>query len=267
MLSPFPGMDPYLEEPSGWPSVHHRLISTIGDTLIAQLVPHYVVSIEERVYITDDEDPESRQQIAPDVYIVERSRPRAFSPAETITVTPPTIIERLPALEVRDRYLSIYDRKSRELVTTLEILSPRNKARRSRGRREFIGKRNAVFSTRTNWIEIDLLRAGERPEEVAGNSDYYTLLHRAHAGGRLAVWYTDLRDHLPTISVPLREPHPDVLLDLQAALNQIYERAHYAEQIDYTEVVPQPPLRPADMAWVAERVRQWFATREVQAAT
>jgi hypothetical protein len=256
MPSPFPGMDPFLEEPSGWPSVHHRLISAIGDTLIAQLVPHYLVSIEERVYITDDEDPESRQQIAPDVYIVERSGSPAFSSAEPTRATPPTIIERLPALEVRDRYLSIYDRKSRVLVTTLEILSPRYKARRSRGRREFIGKRNVVFSTRTNWIEIDLLRAGERPEEVAGNSDYYTLLHRAHAAGRLEVWYTDLRDHLPTIIVPLREPHPDVLLDLQAALDRVYERAHYADQIDYTEVVPQPSLRPADAAWAAERVRQ-----------
>ncbi len=264
MPSPFPGMDPYLEDPSGWPSVHHRLISAIGDALIAQLVPHYIVSIEERVYITDDEDPESRQQIAPDVYIVERSGSRAFSAAETITMTPPTIIERIPALEVRDRYLSIYDRKSRALVTTIEVLSPRNKARRSRGRREFIGKRNAVLSTRTNWIEIDLLRAGDRPEEVAGKSDYYTLLHRAHAGGRLEVWYTDLRDHLPTISVPLREPHPDVLLDLQAAHSQVYEHAHYADQIEYTEAVPLPPLRPADAAWAAERARQWLAAREAE---
>jgi len=76
MPSPFPGMDPYLEEPSGWPSVHHWLISAIGETLIDQLVPHYSVSVEERVYITDDEDPESRQRIAPDVYIVERSAPQ-----------------------------------------------------------------------------------------------------------------------------------------------------------------------------------------------
>jgi len=30
MPSPFPGMDPYLEEPSGWPSVHHWLIAA-GD--------------------------------------------------------------------------------------------------------------------------------------------------------------------------------------------------------------------------------------------
>jgi hypothetical protein len=254
-------MDPYLEEPGGWPSVHHWLISVIGEALINQLVPYYSVTIEERVYITDDDDPESRQQIAPDVYVVERSAPRGMRTDEAVMATPPTIIERLPTLEVRDRYLSIYDRKSRELVTTLEVLSPRNKARRSRGRREFVNKRNAVFSTRTHWIEIDLLRAGDRPEEVAGNSDYYMLLHRANAGGRLEVWFADLRDRLPVIIVPLREPHPDVVLDLQAVLGIAYERARYADEIDYTLPVPSPSLRPADTAWVAERVQAWLAAR------
>jgi len=63
MDSPFPGMDPYLEEPSGWPGVHHRLISVLSDALTEQVAPHYTVSIEERVYITDDE-PEARQQAA-----------------------------------------------------------------------------------------------------------------------------------------------------------------------------------------------------------
>ena len=261
MPSPFPGMDPYLEEPSGWPSVHHWLISAIGETLITQLAPHYSVSVEERVYITDDEDPESRQQIGPDVHIIEHAARRQVANAETATATPPSIITFIPTLEVRDRYLSIYDRKNRELVTTLEVLSPRNKARQSRGRKEFVGKRNAVFTTRTNWIEIDLLRAGERPEEVVGNSNYYALLHRANSGGRLEVWYVDLRDSLPVIAVPLRPPHSDAVLDLQAALNSVYERARYADEIDYTQPVPPPPLRPADAAWAAERVREWLAAR------
>ena len=29
MPSPFPGMDPYLEDPHGWPDVHHEVISGI----------------------------------------------------------------------------------------------------------------------------------------------------------------------------------------------------------------------------------------------
>ena len=52
-------MDVFLEEPSGWTGVHHRLISVISDTLIEQVAPRFSVSIEERVYITDD-DPATR---------------------------------------------------------------------------------------------------------------------------------------------------------------------------------------------------------------
>ena len=41
MPSPFPGMDPYLEDPLIWPSVHHLLISQIGTTLNRSLPPGY----------------------------------------------------------------------------------------------------------------------------------------------------------------------------------------------------------------------------------
>jgi len=262
MDSPFPGMDPFLEEPSGWTGVHHRLISVISDTLTEQLAPHFSVSIKERVYITDD-DPDTRQQLAADIFLVRR--PSALTPQAdaTATATPATIIERLPpAPEVRDRYLAIYDRRSRELVTTIEVLSPWNKARGTRGSSEFLSKREAVFSTRTHWIEIDLLRAGERPPEVVGQSDYYALLRRGNGGGRLEVWYVDLRDPLPRIIVPLRDPHPDAMLDLQAALATVYARARYADDVDYTRVPPLPPLRPADAAWVAQCVARWQSERE-----
>jgi hypothetical protein len=36
--------------------------------------------------------------------------------------------------------------------------------------------------------------------------------------------------------------------------------------MDYAAAVPQPPLRPADVAWIAERVRQWLAARQEQQA-
>jgi hypothetical protein len=109
-------MDPFLEDRHLWPSVRHRLLSAISDMLTMQVTPHFYVTIEERVYSTDERDT--------DVYIVQPAIPRVFSATEAITITPPTIIQRLPALEVRDRYLSIYDRKNRELVTTLECSPP-----------------------------------------------------------------------------------------------------------------------------------------------
>jgi hypothetical protein len=253
-------MDPYLEEPSGWTSVHHRLITVLGDMLTEQVAPAYYVAIEERVYITDPDDPAERQQFAPDLYLVERPVPPSSGSLSATTITPPTMIELLPALEVRDRYLEIRDQRSREVVTTLEVLSPRTKAGRSKGRKAFLAKRQAVFAAHTHWIEIDLLRAGERPKETV-KSHYYALLRRADDPGRLAVWYVSVRDMLPTIAVPLRPSHPDVALSLQAALDTVYARARYADEIDYVRPVPPPTLDPADAAWVVSCTATWQRSR------
>jgi hypothetical protein len=263
MLGPFPGMDPYLEEPDQWPDVHATLIGTIRDLLAAQVAPSFIVRIEQRVYIASVEDI-SRETIAPDVYIVEHPQ-RNRTTTTTLTASPPILIEPLYEPEVHDRYIEILDARNRELVTTIELLSPANKAPGSGGRAQFLKKRRAVLSSPTHWIEIDLLRGGERPKEVAGRSDYYVLLRRAD-DRRYAVWYSNLRDQLPSIAVPLLPPHPDAVLDLQATLNSAYERAFYALSVDYTRPVPPPPLLPPDAAWVAARVREWRASQTANLA-
>jgi hypothetical protein len=163
--------------------------------------------------------------------------------------------------EMRTRYLEIRDTRGREVVTTIELLSPTNKTTDSPGRAQYLDKRKKILSSGTHWIEIDLLRAGERPERIDGQSDYYALLNRGDGYGPFDVWFIDLRDRLPVIAVPLRAPDGDVPLDLQLALDTLYERARYADAIDYTRPVPPPPLRPADANWVAARVREWQEAR------
>jgi Protein of unknown function (DUF4058)/Transposase Tn5 dimerisation domain len=55
MQNPFPGMNPYLEQPELWHQVHNRLIVAIADDLTPQIAPKYRVSIEERVYTSVDD--------------------------------------------------------------------------------------------------------------------------------------------------------------------------------------------------------------------
>ena len=56
MPSPFPGMNPYLENPELWPEVHSRLIVAIADALTPQLMPKYRAAIDQGVYdISGDE--------------------------------------------------------------------------------------------------------------------------------------------------------------------------------------------------------------------
>src|SRR5437660_7142539 len=72
MPSPFPGMDPYLEAPALWPDVHHELISVARELLNQKLRPKYYVRVEERVYISNEDDP-GRTVIVPDLRIGQRS--------------------------------------------------------------------------------------------------------------------------------------------------------------------------------------------------
>jgi hypothetical protein len=262
LSSPFPGMDPYLETSYRWKSIHTRLIVGISDALSLQLPPAYFVEIEERVYITQPGD-QDRRSIEPDVYIVHEQAAPYLAPPVPNTVTPPVILKRLEdEPEIEDRYLEIRDTASLEVVTTIEILSPFNKRPGAQGFDAFQNKRRAVMASQTHWIEIDLLRAGARPAQVANSGDYYALLKRSEQSRSLAVWFFNLQDRMPTIAVPLRPPHADVALDLQAVWDEMYRRARYAYSIDYSQLIPPPPLRPDDRRWAEERIRSWQVARE-----
>ena len=255
MQGPFPGMDPYLERPGFWPDVHNRLITTIGDVLAASIAPGFIVRIEQRVYITDFEEL-ARQEVVPDLYVLQRPFPGGDVATAPNSISPPALLEPLYDEEIRDRYIEILDARGHEVVTTIELLSPANKVTESRGRAQFLQKRETILYSRTNWVEIDLLRAGQRPPEVVGQSDYYALQRRVGRRQYLA-WYWNLRESLPTIAVPLTTEYADVPLDLGAILRGVYVRAFYALSVDYAGPVPAPRPLPPDAAWIAERLRAW----------
>ncbi|MBD1906286.1 DUF4058 family protein [Trichocoleus sp. FACHB-6] len=56
MPSPFPGVDPYLENPELWAEVHHRLIIAIFIAIAPYLRPKYRVAIEKSIYLSDIEE-------------------------------------------------------------------------------------------------------------------------------------------------------------------------------------------------------------------
>ncbi len=258
MTSPFPGMDPYLEEPSMWSSVHVRMMNAISDALSPLITPHFFVEIQQHVYIANADDLPGGAVI-PDVYLI-HTPSRQGGPAiqqPVVEVTPPTLVEPLVESEIRQHFIEIRDRRNREVVTVIEILSPFNKSAGALGERAFRAKRSKIFGSPVNWLEIDLLRAGSRPPEVSGKSDYYVLLKRGDRLFPFEVWYFDLRDRLPVVATPLREPFDDAALDLGDVIRSVYERARYGLVIDYSRPVPSPRLRPADENWASERIAAW----------
>ena len=51
-MSPFPGMDPWLELPTLWLDVHNSLITAIRDDLASRVAPKYYVGVEQHTYLS-----------------------------------------------------------------------------------------------------------------------------------------------------------------------------------------------------------------------
>lgn len=257
MPSPFPGMDPYLEDPAGWPDFHAEMLSAIRAELAPRVLPDFHVRIEDRVYVVDPESDPGYCFAVPDVVVSRPKRPRPAVPsaASAGEITPPVLIEDVQEVEIRDHFIEVQDARSGEVVTVIELLSPSNKIAGSRGRAELLSKRRRLRAGGVNWLEIDLLRAGERPVPLRLRDDYAVLLFPA-GGSRLSLWSFGIRDRLPTVAVPLRAPRPDAALDLGAALTRAYDRARWADTVAYDGPLPPPPLPEADAEWVRERRRR-----------
>ncbi|MFO7633461.1 MAG: DUF4058 family protein [Caldilinea sp.] len=256
--SPFPGMDPYLESPHEWSTVHSLLLGHMLEALAARVPSQHLVRIEQRVYIAAPGSPD-RTAIEPAV-LVAREQRTAYA-AGASTITPPALLAGDDlAPEIHDRFIEIRDSRSHEVITTIELLSPFNKRPGAQGYAAFQQKRAAVMASPTHWLEIDLLRAGERPPTVTHRSDYYALLKRGGASG-YEVWWFDLRETMPVVAVPLRSPDADVALDLQAILGEMYRRVRFADQIDYSQPPPPPALSAEDERWAAARIETWQSTR------
>jgi hypothetical protein len=123
-------------------------------------------------------------------------------------------------------------------------------------------KQREVQST-SHLVEIDLLRTGAHvlavPEWLARNSGaYHYLVSVNRAAGlrdRYELYLRRLPDRLPRIRVPLADGDPDVVLDVQAVVEQVYEAGRYRLRIDYSAPC-RPPLSPEDQAWADEQIQR-----------
>jgi hypothetical protein len=251
-------MDPYLENPWLWPDVHHELISEFRALLNERLRPKYVARVEERVYLSDDADPE-RALYVPDLRVSSRGtngapKTRARKGVKVDGADEPVTITTVTPDEVREARLEIRGAGGGEVVAVIEILSPTNKIAGSAGRDSFLTKRREVLGSPAHWCEIDLLRAGARPafDALLDPHEYVVHVSPTDLRPKGHVWPVRLTDRLPVVAIPLRNGDPPVPLDLQAGLNAAYDRAAYDLSVDYT-APPVPPL-PRDLTDWADKL-------------
>lgn len=245
MPSPFPGMNPYLEQPDCWEDFHLSYMKELRDRLAARLSPHYIAKLESHIYVHEVDRADRAYVGQGDLGIAETMKGRTGGGAGLLDAP---VMVRLPVVETtRSAYLEIRDRERRRLVTVLEMLSPTNKYS-GPDREAFLAKRRNLLNGPVNYVELDLLRGGPRlPVPDLPPCEYYVLVRRTVDWPDAGLWPLKLRDPLPTIGVPLSEEDPAVDLDLQEALHAVYEAAHYGNYIYRGE--PQPGLSAEDAAW------------------
>jgi hypothetical protein len=241
MPSPFPGMDPYLE--ARWHDFHERFLTYAAAHIARQVLPAYIVLIDEHVYVRVVLWQEPRAAIRPDLAVTRRPRDvaAAVAPAAPAQVVVPELDEE------RESFLGVYDREGRRLVTVVELLSPTNK-RPGDNRERYLAKRAEVTNSSAHLVEIDLLRC-PRPMPAADRPPctYSVLVSRAGRRPRAGFWPIGLRDPLPVVPIPLRDGEPDARLELRAVLDRVYDESGYAHFL--YEADPDPPLTDDDLAW------------------
>ncbi len=253
MPSPFPGMDPFLEEPAYWSDFHIRFINVWADALADALPDQYEANLAERVYLVE-RDPETRKLIYPDLGVARAPIPSPSSAAGGIVATLEPVTVPLVILEgPREGYIEILHKPDRQLVTVLELLSPANKE--PPGRIEYLSKRRALLYQKVNLVELDLLRGGRRMPTAAPfpAGDYYYLVARSEQRPNAQVFSWTVRDPLARLPVPLRPPDADITFDLAAVFNTTYDRARFARKVNYQGNLPAA-MREEDREWAARMV-------------
>jgi hypothetical protein len=250
MPSPFPGMDPWLEDEEFFPDLHHTLMVYMREALNAVLPPGYVAKTAELVWVDD----ELRRE--PDVSVFGKDR----QPDAAVTVAPLPGMVAVGEERASDPwevpYLEILSSKGKRLVTAIEILSPANKRAGDKGRTTYQDKQKEFRLACVNLVEIDLLRAGPhttavplaRLRRAAEAFDYHVSAMVAGDPARYYAAPIRMRDRLPAIGIPLDPDVPPVTVDLQPLLDRCYDTGRYGDEVRYDRPC-DPPLTAEQQAW------------------
>lgn len=239
----FPGMNPYLENPSLWSEVHSWLIVELARSLNPALVPKYRAAVEKRVY--------SDALLAgiPDVSVFKKMPEGESSSALTTEVLSKPIRVTLPLTEeVTERYLEIREVKTGRVVTVVEALWPKNK-RGGEGWDKYLSKRQKILNSSTHFVEIDLLRTGNSmPMLEAIPSDYRLLVSRSNLRPEAELYPFNVREPILQLMLPLQSRDEEPVINLSEVLGRVYREAALDFAIDYS-VQPIPPLSERDLQW------------------
>lgn len=223
MPSPFPGMDPYLEDAALWPLFHHQLVTSLYQILLPGLVDRYRARIAQRHYTTEQ-----------------------------------PLFTSIMREEHHEEYIEIRQRSDARLVTLVDVVSPANKMTDG-GRQAYLEKRREGRGMTANLVEIDLVLQGQPMLDYSRDSlpesDYAVTVTRATQPDRFEIYTATLQKRLPRFRMPLAADDRDTVVDLHTIFTRSFDQGSFATKICYQR---DPPISLTDekRRWLDEWLKQ-----------
>src|SRR5262245_40697092 len=223
MPSPFPGMDPFLEDDKIWPTFHHHFIAGLFQILLPNLIDRYRARVGQRQYATE-------------------------MPLFT------SIIRE----EHCEEFIEVRQRSDNKLVTLVDVVSPANKLT-TQGKEAYLDRRRDARLQHASIVEIDLVLQGQPlldySREGLPDWDYAVTVTRAMQPERHEIYTATVQKRLPRFKLPLALDDRDTVVDLQAAFARCYDQGGFSAQIDY-QATPAVISDQDDRTWVNDLLVQ-----------
>src|SRR5260370_16493237 len=197
MPSPFPGMDPYLEDCTLWPSFQHQLVNCFYQILLPGLVDRYRARVVQRSYAPEHPS--------------------------------------FPS-ELHEECIEIRQRTDGRLITLVEVVSPANKTT-TQGRQAYLDKRREGRSASSNLVDIDLVLQAQPILEYSRHAlpdwDYAVTVTRSAQPERYEIYTATLQKRLPRLRLPLAGDDRDTIVDLHTTFTRRFDQGGFATNVNY----------------------------------
>lgn len=225
MPSPFPGMDPFLEDPKHWAAFQHQFVSGLYHILLPSLVDRYRARVGLRAYTVE-------------------------MPLFTSVIREPH----------EEQFIEIRERTDGRLVTLIDVVSPANKTT-GVGREAYHATRKLQDNQRAATLEIDLVTHGTPTLDFVRDSlpdhDYTFSVTRPLSPGKFEIYTTTVQKRLPKFKLPLAVDDRDTMLDLQDVFRRAYDLGGFHKLVDYGRPLPgATKLSDVNRAWVDLTLKQ-----------
>ena len=217
MESPFPGMDPYLEQK--WGEVHTSLIVYARNQLNAQLPDDLQATIEQYVAVQVDDEYSPR---------TERHVSIVDSGGKVITAIEFVSPWNKVGIKGQEKYARKQTNYLAAGINLVEI--------------DLVRQGSYVLVAPDDLI----------PEQL--RTPYLACVYRNEKPDQVEVFRVPLRKRLPNIPVPLRPGEPDAVLQLQPLIDDCYRDGRH-HRTNYC-VEPKPPLSKEDADWADALLRE-----------